>query len=199
MYYPKSQIKTDLYTNGGQYALSTSNQDYKGYYYEISNGEKYTGRNPQDGPNILLTEPLSINNPTISNTTTQTPTQQIIYTVNESVSISLPNRTIPQFNPTIPTDSDKSLGVFSRYFCKKTNELIYLEINKQTYDQLNNKNPNIAWDLYTPQLVLWQIKGDQEQTYLANKNNVSLLEQKQKWYGFSQYFKEDFSKYYVGE
>jgi len=199
MYYPKSQIKTDLYTNGGQYALSTSNQDYKGYYYEISNGEKYTGRNPQDGPNILLTEPLSINNPTISNTTTQTPTQQIIYTVNESVSISLPNRTIPQFNPTIPTDSDKSLGVFSRYFCKKTNELIYLEINKQTYDQLNNKNPNIAWDLYIPQLVLWQIKGDQEQTYLANKNNVSLLEQKQKWYGFSQYFKEDFSKYYVGE
>jgi hypothetical protein len=199
MYYPKSQIKTDLYTNGGQYALSTSNQDYKGYYYEISNGEKYTGRNPQDGPNILLTEPLPINNPTISNTTTQTPTQQIIYTVNESVSISLPNRTIPQFNPTIPTDSDKSLGVFSRYFCKKTNELIYLEINKQTYDQLNNKNPNIAWDLYTPQLVLWQIKGDQEQTYLANKNNVSLLEQKQKWYGFSQYFKEDFSKYYVGE
>jgi hypothetical protein len=199
MYYPKSQIKTDLYTNGGQYALSTSNQDYKGYYYEISNGEKYTGRNPQDGPNILLTEPLSINNPTISNTTTQTPTQQIIYTVNESVSTSLPNRTIPQFNPTIPTDSDKSLGVFSRYFCKKTNELIYLEINKQTYDQLNNKNPNIAWDLYTPQLVLWQIKGNQEQTYLANKNNVSLLEQKQKWYGFSQYFKEDFSKYYVGE
>jgi hypothetical protein len=199
MYYPKSQIKTDLYTNGGQYTLSTSNQDYKGYYYEISNGEKYTGRNPQDGPNILLTEPLSINNPTISNTTTQTPTQQIIYTVNESVSISLPNRTIPQFNPTIPTDSDKSLGVFSRYFCKKTNELIYLEINKQTYDQLNNKNPNIAWDLYIPQLVLWQIKGDQEQTYLANKNNVSLLEQKQKWYGFSQYFKEDFSKYYVGE
>ena len=57
MYYPKSQIKTNLYTNGNQYILSTTKEPYIGPYYEISSGDKYTGKNPQDGPNILLSSP----------------------------------------------------------------------------------------------------------------------------------------------
>lgn len=196
MYYPKSQIKINLYTNGGEYILSTTRENYKGYYYEISNGEKYTGKTPQDIPTILLTQPQSL----LQNSFTVEPESPLkIITVIPSLTPTLPTRSLPQYNPTTPIQPDKDLGVFSRYFCKKTNEFIYLEINKETYDQLNNRNPNIAWDIYTPQLVLWQIKGDKEKTYLANKNNVSLLEQRQQWYGFSQYLKEDFSKYYVGE
>ena len=54
MYFPKSQIKSNLYTNGEEYILSTSKESYTGYYYTTSNGSSYTGRNPQDGPNILL-------------------------------------------------------------------------------------------------------------------------------------------------
>ena len=54
MYFPKSQIKSNLYTNGGEYVLSTTKQDYKGYYYEVSTGQKFTGKTPQDGPNISL-------------------------------------------------------------------------------------------------------------------------------------------------
>jgi uncharacterized protein (DUF2147 family) len=54
MYFPKSQIKSNLFTNGNEYILSTTQQEYKGYYYEISNGRKYTGKTPQDGQNILL-------------------------------------------------------------------------------------------------------------------------------------------------
>lgn len=196
MYYPKSQIKTNLFTNGGEYILSTTREDYKGYYYETSNGEKYTGKNPQDTPSILLTQPQSL----LQNAFTTEPESPLeIFTIIPSPTTTLPTRSIPQYNPTTPTQQDKDLGVFSRYFCKKNNELIYLEINKQTYDQLQNKDPKIAWDLYTPQTVLWQIKGEKEQTYLVNKNMILLLEQRQQWYGFSKYLKEDFLKYYVGE
>ena len=53
-YYPLSQIKQNLYTNGGEYILSSTKEDYKGNYYTVSNGKKYTGKNPQDKPNILL-------------------------------------------------------------------------------------------------------------------------------------------------
>jgi hypothetical protein len=60
MYYPKSQIKTNLYSNGGDYVLSTTQEAYKGYYYLISNGKAYTGRTPQDGPNILLQKAVYI-------------------------------------------------------------------------------------------------------------------------------------------
>ncbi len=43
MYFPKSQIKSNLYTNGGEYVLSTTKEDYKGYYYEVSTGQRFTG------------------------------------------------------------------------------------------------------------------------------------------------------------
>jgi hypothetical protein len=39
-YYPLSQIKPNLFTNGGEYVLSTTKENYKGPYYELSNGRK---------------------------------------------------------------------------------------------------------------------------------------------------------------
>ena len=44
MYYPKSQVKTGLYTNGNEYALITTQKEYVGYYFETSSGKKYTGK-----------------------------------------------------------------------------------------------------------------------------------------------------------
>jgi hypothetical protein len=199
MYFPKSQIKSNLFTNGNEYILSTTQQEYKGYYYEISNGRKYTGNTPQDGQNILLLPlpSITLTNPQIDPSIPSTST--LITPVNLNISKSLPERSLPQYNPTLPTQKDISLGVFQRFFCKKNNELIYMEINQSTYSQLKAKSSQIAWDLYTPLDTLWYIKGNREKVYNTNKNLISLIEQKQKWYGFSQYFKEDFSKYYVGE
>jgi hypothetical protein len=199
MYFPKSQIKSNLFTNGNEYILSTTQQEYKGYYYETSNGKKYTGKTPQDGQNILLLPlpPITLTNPQIDPSIPSTST--LITPVNLNISKSLPERSLPQYNPTLPTQKDISLGVFQRFFCKKNNELIYMEINQSTYSQLKAKSSQIAWDLYTPIDTLWYIKGNREKVYNTNKNLISLIEQKQKWYGFSQYFKEDFSKYYVGE
>jgi hypothetical protein len=209
MYFPKSQIKPNLYTNGGEYILSTTKSEYKGYYYEISSGKKYTGKTPQDGPNILLListitlKPIPSNLEPSSNTIFPTDSPNpIIYSTdpfNETISKTLPNRYLPQFNPTLPTTPDKNLGVFSRYFCKKNNELIYLEIDKQTFTDLSSRSPKIAWDLYTPLTTVWYIKGNKETTYKANKGLISVIEQRQKWYGFSKYLKEDYLKYYLGE
>jgi hypothetical protein len=182
MYYPKSQIKTNL---------STNQQNYKGHYYKTSTGDKYTGRFPNDGDNILLVELIPSsdepgeNNPILTLSLPQ-------YSSNTTL-----ERFLPLFNQTTPTQQDYTLGSFPRYFCKKTNELKYIEINKETHDKLKIKDSQIAWDLYEPQLIVWQISGDKEKTFLANKNNIALLEKRQKWYGFSQYLKEDYLKYYL--
>jgi hypothetical protein len=205
MYYPKSQIKTDLFTNGKEYILSTTKEEYKGYYYELSNGNKYSGKSPQEGNNILLLPPEDIFFDINSSILTpeadsfSSPINNLI--VPQDLipnSPPPPIRSLPQFNPTLPTPSEQSLGVFTRYFCKKNNELKYIETNKTTYDQLKSKDSKIAWDLYTPLEVLWNIKGTKEQVTRANKTTIALLEQRQKWYGFSQYLKEDYLKYYVG-
>ena len=194
-FYPKSQIKQNLYTNGDEYILSTTKEEYKGYYYEISNGKIYSGKSPNDAPNILLEPvvslsaiPINTNIPTITTDT---------FNVYSVLNKPLPERTIPQYQQTIPTQKDQQLGAFSRYFCKKTNEIKYIEINQSTFNQLQSKSPQIAWDLYTPISTLWYIKGDREKVYTTNKNLIKLIEDSQKWSGFTQYFKEDFSKYFV--
>jgi hypothetical protein len=204
MYFPKSQIKPNLYTNGGEYILSTTKEDYKGYYYEVSTRQRYTGKTPQDGANILLIKSQELND--IPN--------QSIPTLNSDNAIIIPNsvegnyflnldfskypkikefsnRIIPQPNPTLPTNQDIKLGVYTRYFCKKNNELKYIEIDKTTFEKLNSKSKDIAWDLYTPISTLWYIRGDAD-SYKANKGLISLIEKNQKWYGFTQWFKEKF-------
>ena len=199
MYYPKSQIKTNQYTNGEEYILSTTKEEYKGDYYEVSNGEKYTGKTPQDNLNILLLPFILVSDVPTNNPDLNPPIiiNDIIKDQYNPTSIPV-SRNVPQTNITLPTAQEQSLGVFTRYFCKKTNENIYLEINKETYTQLKSQDPKIAWDLYEPQYILWQIRGNKEQTYIVNRNMTILLEQNQKWYGFPQYFKEDFLKYYLG-
>jgi hypothetical protein len=197
MYYPKSQIKPDLYTNGGEYILSTTQEEYKGYYYRISSGQAYTGKNPQQGYNILLTS-LSPNILTPTENIPSPPKEiEILYDSDYNAPNTPLTRSIPQFNPTIPTDQNKQNGQFTRYFCKKNNELVYSEINLETYTQLSTQNPQIAWDLYTPASLTWQIQGDKNSVYASNQSSVYLVEKNQNWYGFSQYFKGDFLKYYL--
>jgi hypothetical protein len=202
MYYPKSQIKTNLYTDGSEYILSTTKEGYTGFYYEISTGQKYTGKNTQDKPNILLT-PIQqanfIESRELSAIGDSPTIEAPIYFIPEDgySKINDSNRFIPQFNPTLPTTQNQQNGQFTRYFCKKTNELQYIEISKETYTQLNSKNPQIAWDLYNPISLIWQITGNKNQVYASNRASAIAIEQNLKWYGFFQYFQDKFLKYYV--
>ena len=207
-YYPKSQITTNLYTNGGEYTTQKNQTSgpptYVGPYYIVSNGKKYTGKTPNDGPNVRLYDVQE--NAYAESSTNPIDNPDIIqydyfldlnYAKIKEINLDT-TKYLPTYNPTLPTENDNNLGVFNRYFCKKNNELIYIEVSKETFDLLRYQDPKIAWELYSPLSVLWQIKGNKEKTYTANKNNIAILEQRNKWYGFSKYFKEDFLKYYLG-
>ena len=217
-YYPKSQIRTNLYTQG-EYRLVTTKEEYSGYYYEVSNGKKYTGKNPGDGPNIkLISVELDSIDPKLSfSNSNQLRTIEIYgqmqdgidYQINEySPNTSLlditfytnPNnarpRVIPSPQMTIPTEKDYEVGKFLRYFTKKNNELKYMEIGKEVFEKLLSRQRTIAWDLYTPISIIWTLTGDQDEVFLTNKNIVALSENKNILYGFTQWFNEDFLKYY---
>ena len=60
MYFPKSHITTNLYSNG-QLTLIGPNTPYTGYYFTVLNGKAYTGRFPNDGEQLELTIPESLN------------------------------------------------------------------------------------------------------------------------------------------
>ena len=55
-YYPKSQITTNLYTNGGEFTRIDNNEIYRGYYWKNSSNKYYSGKTPNDTPSIELIE-----------------------------------------------------------------------------------------------------------------------------------------------
>lgn len=192
MYFPKSQITPDLYTNGGEFILTSTNQNYIGYYYKVTNGEIYTGKTPEDGDNILLK--IAFTAPPIE---TETSLQPIKTYPSLYYNKPTPLKYLPYSNPQSPSPTDIEAGKFMRYFAKKTNELKYLEINQETYTELSTQSQSIAWEIYDSAQIEWLIAGPQELAYNKNEQKVHAVEQKQKWYGFSTFLKEDYLKYFT--
>jgi hypothetical protein len=63
MYYPKYQVKTNLYTNGGDFILLNNSTQYKGYYYETSDGRYFSGKTPNESPSFEIVK-VNQNEPT---------------------------------------------------------------------------------------------------------------------------------------
>ena len=216
-YYPKSQIKTNLYTNGDQYSLKVPSikflqPPYIGPYYLLYNGRAYTGKNPANPPNYTL-YPL-INSENFVNNLIgddielfdavkldifqfSKNNEEIINYTNILSKNSIPfKRLLPYYIPTIPTQKDYLLGSFLRYFCKKNNELKYIEIDQKQYQLFSSKSRKVAWDLYTPISTLWYLTGNESNVAKFNKELISTIERNQNWFNFTQYFQKDFSKYF---
>lgn len=202
-YYPKSQVSTNLYTNGGEYFLITTNQEYIGYYYKLSTSKKYTGRNPNSGEGIeLISSPISTLNLNKEFKENTIGTTKNLFDVkvnskhyNNNVTNIYPKsdefqeRTFPSPYTYKITPTDIKIGEYRRYFAKKNNELIYIEISKKTYDKYEANDSEVASDLYEVLFFPWSIGYLSSST---NKNIVSIVERNNKWYGFTSYFQGKF-------
>jgi len=202
MYYPLSQIKTNLYTNGGEFITMSDSKQYVGFYFKTSDGRYFTGKTPQDLPNQELINIFTLNNVDIINNPLLSPviieqedTSNIPY-LNLS-SQNFTNITYnPYYSPTLPTAQNYQNGEFQRYFCKKTNEIQYIEINQTQFDKLVIQDPQIEFSLYEPFTITWQLTGDKQTVARVNKNVVELAMIRQKLPKFNLYLKEDYTKYY---
>lgn len=212
MYYPKSQITPNLYTNGDEFIISSTKEIYSGYYFLVSTGQYFTGKNPDDKPNQEL-EILQKNSNASVNETGLTlngissqqnnfiPVSNVSYTIDslkyENLGATIyENIASPYYQPQFPTKQDYSIGEFRRYFCKKTNELIYIEINKTQYDKLVSEDPQILYQLYKPFFLTWQLTGDKQTVAKTNKNVVELKSKRERLPKLGDYLKHDYIKYY---
>jgi len=185
-YYPKSQIQTNKYTNGKEFVFTSTGVSYKGYYWQTSTGEYFSGKNPSEIPSFPLSK---IQQPEES--TPFQPTSEWTSDYPSSLTNTKPGLP-PKSFITIPTESDYNLGEFERYFTKKSNQNIYFEISKEDYTKLNNKSSKIQYQLYIPIKMSWQLVGDSPQ---VNKNSAQIIENTQKLPGFVASFKGQFGKY----
>jgi hypothetical protein len=128
MYYPKSQIKTNLITNGKEFVYIIDNQPYSGSYWRTSEGKYYTGKNPNDTPTFeLILAPL----PTPEITSPLQPTVRIVpqegvvnsYLNLKGININNPPVLLtPVYALTIPTQSDYTNGFLPNIEAKESQE-----------------------------------------------------------------------------
>jgi len=203
MYYPKSQITPNLYTNGGEFIYKETQLPYSGYYYKVSTGKYFTGRNQDDRPNVELTlVQINLTPPNSTSNIQSNYTATVnVFELNNEQYLNITNQDavsiiVPTYNPQLPTQSNYQAGEFRRYFCKKTNEYLYIEINQDQFDKLIAKDPQILWQLYQPFFIDWQLTGDKQQVAQINKNSTELIIFRNKFFGLNEYLKLDFTKYY---
>ena len=223
MYYPKSQVQTGFYANEGEYVIAGTGEPYVGPYWTNSKQQIFSGVAPTDPTSQLLdiyeqeprpslqgllqleieagiTAPYReedgekglIDFPTNANLNAT-----YAALVGDSLDpFDIPG--LPQGNTLPPTESDYQVGEFRRYFCKKINEIQYLEIDKPTYDKLATRDRTIEWALFEAFDVPWQLTGPQAQVASTNKNMVDLVSQRKKLQRFAEFLKNDYLKYYRG-
>ena len=211
MYFPKSQVKTNLYTNGGEYSFVGSTDPYKGYYYQTSNGKYFSGRTPNESPSVeLIKIPIKILPPNLDEPETILgiiiPLGNLPVDDYYSIENGYANSTRLNFNQQAPsppkqsypvlTENDYKLGEFQRYFLKKGNETQFLEISLEDYRKYVSQDRDVMFELYVPIQINWILTGEKEQVYKVNQSIVARTEREQNLPGFTQYFRDRFTQFY---
>ena len=196
MYFPKSQVKINLFTNGGEFVIESSNSSYQGYYYETSDGRYFSGRTPNESPTFELVKTTPITN-------ASTPISDDNYYIVETgyySSKNIPTNSIPPSPPKqsypVLIENDYKLGEFQRYFLKKGNETQFLEISLEDYRKYVSQDRDVIFELYVPIQINWILTGDKEQVYKVNQSIVARTEREQNLPGFTQYFRDRFTQFY---
>lgn len=205
-YIPKNRIITDLYTNTNELIYKDTKEFYTGYYWKDFKGKYYAGKNPNVRPVIELIKAEST-----EEDNNQLPTSQISITSTSSPDIEtysklknvnlndIPKQLIPQHIYPKPTEDDYKLGVFDRYFLYKQNELIFLEVDEDTYKGIRDKDSKYYFTPYTQFQLPWTLTGKENEVYEANKKIVELTEKRINRRGLKQFLKGNYLKFWRPE
>ena len=220
MYIPKDRIKPNLYTPGNEFVIKDTGESYVGCYHSLYTGKFYTGKNQNDydireivssgvpGSNNKVDLPPDSTNINKIALFLQDPDPPVggdnwnpkdIVTFLALSGKSITNddpKTVPFQKYPEPTQNDYQLGEFQRYFCKKRNEFIYLEISKSDYSKLVKQDSAIDFTNWAPFSIPWTLTGNESQVYNTNRNIVLLEEKNKKFYGFGKYLRGDYLRYY---
>jgi len=205
MYYPKSKIIPDQYTNGDKLIYASSRLNYLGYYHILADGRIFSGKNPNDGIPQLLVFPIDVSSrpQTIEELPfpTNEPENYIFNTTGTDYdairlksNIQPPSISLiePKYTPPIATYPS-----FIRYFVKRTNNSVYIEVNKSTYNAIESKDSKWNWAIYFAFNIPWTTGGNfKNEVYKVNRDIVLLTEQRLKLYGFSNYI-TDYTEFYI--
>jgi hypothetical protein len=189
-YFPKNRVTSNLYTNGGEYALKTTGREYIGPYYKLYTGYAFTGKNPQDKPTVELIPYEQASSPqadTYGNFSNKTSATYAYIRKDKKATGVISNSNLPIPKYPLLTNSDYKLGEFERYFLVKRNQPLYIEILEGDYKDCLKNRQSFKYYLYRPFKLPWKITGDPQEVVNTNRNIVLLTEKNKELPQFSNY------------
>jgi len=220
MYIPKNRIKPNLYTPGDELMDIQTKDIYFGYYHTLWNGKIFSGKNQNEKNKIQLVEIAPQSGIGTDDTPPSLETTNVIALflndpdpiVNEDewnqgdivtyLRITGQDteddqpKEVPYQSYPKPTEDNYSLGVFTRYFCVKINQNIYLELDKKQYKKLKNQDSSWLWESYLCFDIQWTLVGNKNTVIIANRNQVVISQRRLKKTGLAGFLNQDFDKYY---
>jgi hypothetical protein len=193
MYFPKSQIIPNLYTNDNKLVYKGTSTPYQGYYHILSNSTLFSGKNPQDGqPRELSYTKKTEYSDGVGETST------VLNSTYDKIRFKTKNiQSLSSLIEPIPYIPSPSFPAFTRYLVKKANEIMYIEVSQDIYNKILNKDKQYNWPAYIPFTIYWTTAGNSKnEVATINENIVMLEERRQKLYGLSTYFK-NYSEFYL--
>ena len=165
-YYPNVYIQTNLYTDGDKAQpvlyLSTTGEVYKGPYYLVATGDKYTGTFPNSNPNSP-----------VKNSLPQVESDILLSETLPSPTTTIKKGADPKPYKPIPNHIDYVQTIMFRYFAKKANDNVFMEIGASTYQLIVDKDPSINFIDWEARRISWLITNiDPYDVYARNKTRI---------------------------
>lgn len=205
IYYPKTQIRTNLFTNGGEFINSVTKELYVGNYYETSLDQKFTGKNPQDPNSVPL---IPIGETALDPTQTNADNDLVIdarftepnyaYSIVTKQNPNTPQPIYPKFYFAKPTEQDYKNTQFNRFFYKTLSGEKYVEISQKDYNSLINKEAKFLYQSVLAIILPWQLTGTKEEVYKTNARTTDNVEKQYGVKGLGLYLNFDYTKFYKG-
>ena len=173
IYYTKAQVREGLVTDGGEW-MFTDNTEYIGQYHTYTTGEVFSEATFVDGKSRILIPYVDVQNINQQNEigidTAKNFEYDNIKTLNVKKSI------IPNPNQIQPTDKDIKRGWMERYFAKKVNDDIILELTKEDFDNVGTENglDSILWEKFK---LRWRITGPIDEILQTNQQTIQIKSQ----------------------
>jgi|TARA_R110001583_G_scaffold94562_1_gene238183 hypothetical protein len=203
MYYPKTQVIENLFTNKGEFVISSTGEQYEGAYFKTSENRFYTGKNYQDTPNYLL-ELLSPGTSDFNASEIDSEKKPTSYYIIDDGYYNAKSYKVDRKSPRgpiskipLPTAKDYQIGEFQRYFLRKPNGNLIIEVSQDEFKLFQGKDETVQWQQYQTISQSWVISGGTlKDVGSVNQTLTQTIEFRLKAYGYFAYFKGKFNQYY---
>jgi hypothetical protein len=148
LYYPQSQIVTNLYTSGKEW-MTEKGQEYIGYYHKYIDGKIASGAVYVKDQSVTLIKYIDH--------VVQPDNALYNSLIKTKFTPISPTQTIP-----IPTADDYEIGKFTRYFLRRRNYSTYediIEIDEAQFKLWKRTGSGIDTSLYQGLELQWKLTG----------------------------------------